>query len=168
MSEKVNVLMVCLGNICRSPTAEGVLKAKLAQAGLADKVFVDSAGTGSWHIGNAPDKRATRAALARQYDLSEIRARQVTSEDFPRFDYIFAMDQQNLQDLFTMSEPHFHHRISLFLELGDGEEKEVPDPYYSGADGFEQVLDLIENAADNFIAELAEISTLSSNSPRQE
>ncbi len=118
-------------------------------------VEVDSAGTGSWHIGHAPDKRATLAASHRNYDMSALRARQVTVEDLENFDYIYAMDKQNLHDLLAMSTPDQQHKISLFLEHASCDELEVPDPYYSGDDGFELVLDLIEDASSNLLKSLA-------------
>ncbi len=118
-------------------------------------IEVDSAGTGSWHIGHAPDKRATLAASHRNYDMSALRARQVTAQDMENFDYIFAMDKQNLHDLLAMSAPDQQHKISLFLEHGNSDELEVPDPYYSGDDGFELVLDLIEDASSNLLKSLA-------------
>lgn len=147
--------MVCLGNICRSPTAEAVFMAKARFENLDRYIEVDSAGTGSWHIGHAPDKRATLAASHRNYDMSALRARQVTAQDMENFDYIFAMDKQNLHDLLAMSAPDQQHKISLFLEHGNSDELEVPDPYYSGDDGFELVLDLIEDASSNLLKSLA-------------
>ena len=154
-TEKVKILMVCLGNICRSPTAEVVFKEKAQLEKLEGYIEVDSAGTGSWHIGHAPDKRATLAASHRNYDMSALRARQVTPQDMKDFDYIFAMDKQNLHDLLAMSAPQHQHKISLFLEHGNSEQGEVPDPYYSGEDGFELVLDLIEDASVNLLESLA-------------
>jgi len=154
-SEKVKILMVCLGNICRSPTAEAVFMAKARLENLDRYIEVDSAGTGSWHIGHAPDKRATLAASHRNYDMSALRARQVTAQDIERFDYIYAMDKQNLHDLLAMSTPDQQHKISLFLEHGNSNEVEVPDPYYSGDEGFELVLDLIEDASSNLLKSLA-------------
>ncbi len=154
-TEKVKILMVCLGNICRSPTAEVVFKEKAKLEKLEDFIEVDSAGTGSWHIGHAPDKRATLAASYRDYDMSALRARQVCAKDMEKFDYIFAMDKQNLHDLLAMSAPEHQHKISLFLEHGSSELLEVPDPYYSGEDGFELVLDLIEDATSNLLKILA-------------
>ena len=146
--------MVCLGNICRSPTAEVVFKEKAQLEKFQCYIEVDSAGTGSWHIGHAPDKRATLAASHRNYDMSALRARQVTPQDMEDFDYIFAMDRQNLHDLLAMSAPQHQHKISLFLEHGNGEQGEVPDPYYSGEDGFELVLDLIEDASAGLLADI--------------
>ena len=147
--------MVCLGNICRSPTAEVVFRHHVEAQNLADHFSVDSAGTGSWHIGSAPDTRATAAALKRRYDMSALRARQVSPEDMEAFDYIFAMDRQNLHDLLDMCPPEHRGKVSLFLHHGNSEYEEVPDPYYSGADGFELVLDLVEEASANLVRTLA-------------
>ncbi|HEX2255044.1 MAG TPA: low molecular weight protein-tyrosine-phosphatase [Thermoanaerobaculia bacterium] len=143
------VLFVCLGNICRSPTAEGILRAELERRGHHDRVEVDSAGTGGWHVGDAADPRMRRAASARGYDLTS-RARQVTAEDFQRFDLIVAMDRQNLADLEQIAPPPAERRADLrlfssFLPYGGPED--VPDPYYGGPDGFDHVIDLIEEAA---------------------
>lgn len=158
--EKIRVLMVCLGNICRSPTAEAVFRAKVAEAGLAHCIDIDSAGTGSWHIGNPPDKRSTQAAAKRHYNMAALRARQVARQDLDDFDYIFAMDRQNLQDLLAQASPEQQEKISLFLEYGNMGHDEVPDPYYSGADGFELVLDLIEDASMTVLQTLAERHSL--------
>lgn len=152
---KIRVLMVCLGNICRSPTAEAVFRDKVLALNLGEHIDVDSAGTGSWHIGHPPDARSMRAAARRNYDMSALQARQVSAQDMEKFDYIFAMDRQNLEDLLAMSAPEYHGRISLFLHHGNSGHEEVPDPYYSGSDGFELVLDLIEEASDNLVRTLA-------------
>ncbi len=138
--------MVCLGNICRSPTAEAVLRRKLHAAGLGARVEVDSAGTGSWHIGSPPDARAQRHAARRGYDLSGLRARQVSADDFQRFDLILAMDRDNLADLQRLApdEPA-RAELRLFAEV------EVPDPYAGGPDGFERVLDLVEARCDAWV-----------------
>ncbi len=146
--KKVNVLMVCLGNICRSPTAHGVLEALVQQQGLGDRVQVDSAGTSNWHIGAPPDSRSQEAALARGYDLSGQSARQVKLGDFTEFDYILAMDEANLRDLQALKPPSFKGHLGLFLSFARHSHfHEVPDPYHGGASGFELVLDLVEDAA---------------------
>lgn len=147
--------MVCLGNICRSPTAEVVFRELVIAKKLEHCFEIDSAGTGSWHIGHSPDTRAIAAAKNRNYDMSALVARQVSPADMKTFDYIFAMDRQNLHDLLDLSSPEYHSKISLFLNHGSSETDEVPDPYYSGADGFELVLDLIEDAAGNLVRKLA-------------
>ncbi len=150
----MRVLFVCMGNICRSPTAEGVLRQRLSAAGLAGKVTVDSAGTGDWHVGKSPDGRSAQAAAARGYDLSSLRARQVQREDFQRFDLILAMDHDNLARLQALRAATGGAELDLFLRRYDLALDEVPDPYYGGADGFEQVLDLIEQASDALLAEI--------------
>ncbi|KAF1056674.1 MAG: Low molecular weight protein-tyrosine-phosphatase YfkJ [Pseudomonas delhiensis] len=150
----MRVLFVCLGNICRSPTAEGVFRHKLQQAGLLDRVEVDSAGTGDWHVGKAPDARTRVAAQRRGYDLSALRARQAIREDFDRFDLILAMDLANLADLQRLGQGSGAADLDLFLRRYDGEEDEVPDPYYGGEAGFERVLDLIEQACDALLIEV--------------
>ncbi|MFT3930725.1 MAG: low molecular weight protein-tyrosine-phosphatase [Spongiibacteraceae bacterium] len=159
-SASVNVLFVCLGNICRSPTAHGVFQHLVNRHRLHDAIHIDSAGTGDWHIGHAPDKRSTAAALQRGYDLSVLRARQVSRHDFERFDYILAMDAQNLRDLQQIQPAHFRGELDLFLKYrelrhGAGHLNEVPDPYYGGEEGFEQVLDLVEEAADGLLRAIA-------------
>jgi protein-tyrosine phosphatase len=146
----MKVLMVCLGNICRSPTAEAVLRAKLEAAGLAERVVVDSAGTGDWHIGSPPDARSQCHAAKRGYDLSALRGRQVAEADFRRFDLILAMDDNNLADLQRLAPDGTHRaELRLFAPI------EVPDPYAGGAAGFEQVLDLVETASDTWVKNLA-------------
>lgn len=142
------VLFVCLGNICRSPTAHGVFAGLVEEAGLASEVAVDSAGTGAWHIGEPPDGRAMLAARERGYDLSSQRARQVEVSDFERFDYILAMDRSNLMHLEALAPEEFSGYLGLFLDFHpDSSEREVPDPYYGGDDGFNRVLDMVEAAS---------------------
>lgn len=150
----MRVLFVCLGNICRSPTAEGVFRHRAQQAGLAERVTVDSAGTSDWHLGKAPDGRSAQAAAARGYDLSSLRGRQVQPEDFARFDLILAMDHDNLSHLQKLRPAGSGAELDLFLRRYQLALDEVPDPYYGGADGFEQVLDLIEQASDALLAEI--------------
>ncbi|WP_312934033.1 low molecular weight protein-tyrosine-phosphatase [Pseudomonas sp.] len=150
----MRILFVCLGNICRSPTAEGVLRQQLERAGLADRVEVASAGTGDWHVGEGPDRRTCQAALARGYDLSKQRAQQVKPEHFTRYDLILAMDSSNLRDLKALRPGNAGAELDLFLRRYDAPLDEVPDPYYGGADGFEQVLDLIEGACQSLLVEI--------------
>lgn len=152
----VKILFVCLGNICRSPTAHGIFEKMISDAGLQELIMVDSAGTGDWHIGKSPDPRAREAALSRNHDLSHLVARQVRPEDFLEFDYILAMDKQNLWDLKAMALPEFSGRLELFLEYGSSDLEEVPDPYSGGREGFEQVLDLVEDAAQGLLVNLRE------------
>ncbi|MDY6860577.1 MAG: low molecular weight protein-tyrosine-phosphatase [Pseudomonadota bacterium] len=144
------ILFVCLGNICRSPTAHGVFAQLAAQAGL--DVAVESAGTGGWHVGDPPDARATAEAAARGYDLSPLRAQQVTARDFARFDLILAMDRANVAALERMRPVESETQVELFLTYADSPRAEVPDPYYEG--GFDLVLDLIEAASHGLVAEL--------------
>ncbi len=151
----VQVLFVCLGNICRSPTAEGVFRGRVEQAGLTDDITVDSAGTGGWHIGDPPDSRAQAAARARGYDLSRQRARQVRAADFDRFDYVIAMDRRNHADLAMLAGSAGQERIHLFLDFAPATGvTEVPDPYYGGGDGFAQVLDLVEAASAGLLDDI--------------
>jgi protein-tyrosine phosphatase len=154
------VLFVCTGNICRSPTAEGVLKKLAADAGLAHQIVVDSAGTHGYHVGEAPDARAQAHARRRGYDLSRLRARRIARDDFHTFDLILAMDREHHAILAKLAPQSAGEKLRMMLEFarrasGD----EVPDPYYGGPDGFELVLDLIEDAAagllDHLKAELA-------------
>jgi len=149
------VLFVCLGNICRSPTAEGVFRAAADRAALGGRVHADSAGIGDWHIGSPPDPRAIKAAKRRGYDLSAIRGRQVKVADFTRFGWILAMDESNLKALDAMKPAEYGGRLGLLLdfapELGL---REVPDPYYGGPEGFDRVLDLMEPAMNGLVAEM--------------
>ncbi|KNH27585.1 protein tyrosine phosphatase [Pseudomonas syringae] len=150
----MRVLFVCLGNICRSPTAEGVLRHKLREAGLADQVEVASAGTGDWHVGKAPDKRSQAAAKLRGYDLSAQRAQQVSRADFATYDLILAMDNSNLRHLKALQPAKGKAELDLFLRRFQSEIDEVPDPYHDSDQGFETVLDLIERASDLLVIEL--------------
>lgn len=143
----MRVLMVCLGNICRSPTAEAVMRAR-AKGG----VEVDSAGTGGWHEGEAPDPRARKAGEARGYDFAGITARQVRPDDFAAFDVIYAMDANNLRNLRRRCPPEHQGKLRLLLDGVRGAPAAVPDPYYSGPDGFERVLDLVERGVDAHLA----------------
>jgi len=148
----IKVLFVCLGNICRSPTAEGVFRSVVEQAGLSDQILVDSAGTGNWHIGSPPDRRAIDTAALRNIDLSILKARQVSKEDIAVFDYIIAMDNQNLLDLRSIADAEHHHKLNLFLTFADRyTELEVPDPYYGGNQGFSHVIDMIEAASNGLL-----------------
>jgi protein-tyrosine phosphatase len=152
---KIKVLFVCLGNICRSPTAQGVFVEKVKQAGLSENILVDSAGTGDWHLGYAPDKRSAAAAKNRGYDLSALRARLVTSDDFNQFDYVLAMDNSNLSDLTIMCPANFTGQLALFLSYTDSyNDTEVPDPYYGDGDGFDLVLDMVEAASDGLLEQI--------------
>jgi protein-tyrosine phosphatase len=150
-----SVLFVCLGNICRSPTAHGVLQQMVNAANLQQQILVDSAGTGAWHVDEAPDERATAAALERGYDLSGLRARPVTVRDFSRFDYVLAMDQQNLAHLESMAPVEYRGHLGLCLDFHSHPLlTEVPDPYYGGNAGFDQVLDLVEEASRGLLQDI--------------
>lgn len=150
----MRVLFVCLGNICRSPTAEGVLRHQLKVAGLGDMVHVASAGTGDWHVGKAPDSRTCQAALVRGYDLSRQRAQQVNAAHFAEYDLVLAMDKSNLGHLQALRPHDARGELDLFLRRYGAVLDEVPDPYYGGAEGFEQVLDLIEGACRELVVEI--------------
>ena len=152
--EKTSVLFVCMGNVCRSPTAEGVFRHFVAEAGLEDTVVVDSAGTHAYHAGLPSDARSSEAAKRRGYSLADIRARKVSNEDFEQFDYVIAMDRDNMAILIEQSDAQHHHKISLFMEHSAGNDDEVPDPYYGGSLGFERVLDLVEEASRGLLETL--------------
>jgi protein-tyrosine phosphatase len=146
------VLFVCMGNICRSPTAEGVLRKLLQERAPDLDVQVDSAGTHAYHVGEPPDPRACRAAERRGVDLREQRARRVRVEDFAHFELVLAMDPMNRDELVALSPPQYHERIRLFLEFAPQLGRtDVPDPYYGGGNGFEYVLDLVEEASAGLI-----------------
>lgn len=153
MKNKTSVLFVCLGNICRSPTAQGVFEHLLSRESMVDEINVDSAGTGDWHIGKAPDPRTRAAAMRRGYSLEHLRARTVASDDFTRFDYILAMDAANLRELRTLCPRDYQGHLGLFLEFAaNSRVNEVPDPYYtSGDQGFDEVLDLVEAASKGLL-----------------
>lgn len=149
------ILLVCLGNICRSPLAQGVLEQRLRLSGLFHRVRADSAGTQGYHLGESPDPRAVEAAARRGYDISGQRARRVRDGDFQSFDYILAMDQDNLQQLTARCPAAEVGRLRLLMDFAPGPDRQdVPDPYYGGEDGFERALDLIEAAVDGLILEL--------------
>ena len=151
----IKVLFVCLGNICRSPTAEGVFSALVKREELSEKINVDSAGVGRWHVGEPPDLRATATAKLRGIDLSTQRARQVEVKDFSRFDYVIAMDQKNYRDLNLLcpigEEGRLHKLLQFASSLGI---TDVPDPYYGGDSGFDEVIDMIEIASVGLLNEI--------------
>ena len=148
-SPSESVLFVCLGNICRSPTAEGVLRERAARAGVSDKLLVASAGIGDWHVGEPPDRRAIAHAAKRGYDIRKQRARQICEADFERFKWILAMDQDVLRGVNEVRPRSHEGHVGLFLDIAPSlGTRDVPDPYFGGADGFERVLDLIEAASD--------------------
>jgi len=150
-----SVLFVCLGNICRSPTAEGVFRDAVDRAGLNERVRADSAGIGDWHIGSPPDPRAVKAAKRRGYDLTAIRGRQVSADDFARFGWIIAMDESTLKSLEKMKPADFGGHLGLLLDFApEIGLREIPDPYYGGPEGFDRVLDLVEPATNGLLAEV--------------
>jgi protein-tyrosine phosphatase len=153
----VNVLFVCMGNICRSPAAEGVFTRLVNEANLADKIGIDSAGTHAYHTGEPPDPRAQKSALSRGIEISHLRARRASAEDFERYDYVLAMDYNNLEILEDLCAEEHRDKLKLFLEYArHSDVKEVPDPYYGGPLGFERVLDLIEDAAEGLLHSIIE------------
>ncbi|MCX5538528.1 low molecular weight phosphotyrosine protein phosphatase [Paraburkholderia sp. CNPSo 3076] len=153
--KKVSVCFVCLGNICRSPTAEAVMLRLIDEAGLAERVEIDSAGTGDWHIGEAPDERAQRAGGLRGYELAPLRARQIAAEDFRRFDLIVAMDDANVAALQGVCPANERDKIRLLMEFApQAETRVVVDPYFGGDAGFETVLDQCEAACAGLLATL--------------
>ncbi|MCX4162210.1 MULTISPECIES: low molecular weight protein-tyrosine-phosphatase [Paraburkholderia] len=156
----IAICFVCLGNICRSPTAEGVMRHQLIEAKLGERIHVDSAGTGDWHVDEAPDERAQRAASQRGYDLSVLRGRQIDVADFERFDLLIAMDDANVSALRKLCPPAQRDKIRLLMEFVPETDRrwagarEVTDPYFGGAAGFEQVLDQCEAACRGLVAAL--------------
>ncbi len=156
MSDKVKILFVCMGNICRSPTAHGVFRKIVEEAGLAHLIEIDSAGTHSYHEGKRPDPRAQQAAQLRGYDLSDIQARRVTARDCEQFDYVVAMDEENLMLLQELCPEGHEDKLCLLLDFStDSVLREVPDPYYGGMRGFERVLDLVEDASNGLFRHIA-------------
>jgi protein-tyrosine phosphatase len=146
------VLFVCMGNICRSPTAEGVFRHLVQSVGMEQEIHIDSAGTHDYHVGGSPDRRAQQAAGRRGYDLSSLRGRQVCPEDFANFDYVLAMDFDNLAILQSICPEQYASRVQLLMEFSEKfDAREVPDPYFGGTQGFEVVLDMVEDAAEGLL-----------------
>ena len=143
-----SILFVCLGNICRSPLAEGVFRAVWAERGRSRDILLDSAATSGWEVGSAPDPRSIAVAVRHGIDISGQRARKVTSEDFHRFDLIFGMDRSNVRDLKALAPAATHERIHLFLEFAEGTARDVPDPYYDDAEAFASVYRMIRDASE--------------------
>ena len=156
---KKSVLFVCMGNICRSPTAHGIFQQKVNERGLSEQIKVDSAGTHGYHAGSAPDPRAQAAAARRGFHIGHLGARQVVVEDFERFDLVLAMDRDNLEYLHALASGAHTEKIRLFLEFApNAGSSNVPDPYYGGDTGFERVLDLVEQAVDGLLPELEKLA----------
>ena len=155
MPDTTSILFVCMGNICRSPTAHGVMRKLLEDEGEGLSIELDSAGTHAWHISEPPDPRAQRAALARDVDLSDLRTRAVEISDFHEFDYILAMDNDNLANLDKIQPPNSKATVALMLSYAEKTSlQEVPDPYYGGKEGFERVLDMLEDGSRGLLTEL--------------
>jgi len=151
----VKVLFVCMGNICRSPTAEGVFRHLVTQANANDFISIDSAGTHAYHVGEPPDTRSLSTAQSRNIDMTKQRARRVDVNDFEEFDHILAMDKSNHQQLINICPAHLQHKVELFMNYAsEFDEAEVPDPYYGGAKGFDHVFDLVEDASRGLINKL--------------
>ncbi len=151
----IQVLFVCLGNICRSPTAEGVFRDLVRREGLTDRIATDSCGTGGWHIGDPPDNRAIAEAERRGIELADLRARRLHPNDFAVFDYVLGMDRKNLASLHSQCPPEFMDRVHLFLTFdAQARTQEVPDPYYGGPDGFRDVFDMIDAASNGLLAHI--------------
>jgi len=164
----MRVLFVCMGNLCRSPMAEGVFRHHVRQAGLEGLIAIDSAGTHDYHVGEPPDLRAQRAAGRRGYDLATLRGRQVSRADFLEFDYLLAMDEVNLRALERLCPSQHAHKLKLFMEFGvNAAPREVPDPYYGGDQGFERVLDMVEEAAQGLLRHLRDELRLDEPPPSQ-
>ena len=155
---EVGVLFVCLGNICRSPSAEGVFRHCVENSDLQLNVKIDSAGTANYHSGDPPDSRAISVAASRGINLKNLRARQIRRSDFQQFDYIIAMDRHNYSDLISLAPRDHHCRIQLFLDFTDNwSEREIPDPYYGGPQGFERAFDMINDASKGLIKDIKNI-----------
>lgn len=151
----VRVLFVCLGNICRSPTAEGVFRDLVRRENLQDAISTDSCGTSNWHIGDPPDDRARAEATRRGLSLDDLRARQISTDDFGTFDYVLGMDRENLSKLSALCPSEHQQKLHLFLSFAkDSDGDEVPDPYYGGEDGFRRVFDMIEDASRGLLGDI--------------
>lgn len=151
----IAICFVCLGNICRSPSAEAVMRDLVERAKLAERIVIDSAGTGDWHIGEAPDERAQKAAKKRGYDLSKLRGRQIADADFARFDLFIVMDDANATALTAVCPPEYRDKIRLLMEFATNDDSRVVvDPYFGGEEGFEKVLDQCEDACEGLLKAL--------------
>lgn len=160
----VKVMFVCMGNICRSPTAHGVFRQLVEESGYAHDIYIESSGTHAYHVGESPDRRAQQTARSRGLDLSDLRAQKVRSEDFENFDYILAMDYDNHSILDSQCPQAHKPKLHMFLEFAQGvSETEVPDPYYGGASGFDHVFDLVENGSRGLLTDIINQHGLGSN-----
>jgi protein-tyrosine phosphatase len=158
---KIKVLMVCMGNICRSPLAHGLFEDLVESEGLSERVVVDSAGTHAYHVGESPDPRSQQTASRNGIDIGKQRARRVEHPDFEEFDYILAMDRDNFSNLVSHAPEAQRHKIRLFLEFApDRDEEEVPDPYYGGPDGFDRVYDMVKAASIGLLEDIRKQHTL--------
>lgn len=167
MRQPTHVLFVCMGNICRSPTAEAVFRRLVELRKLSREIVIDSAGTHDYHVGEPPDRRATATAARQGYDLSVLRGRQVNVEDFRKFDYVLAMDMDNLILLQNQCPPEYRSKLGLFMAFAkQHSEREVPDPYYGGAQGFETVLRMAEDAAEGLLEDILKRRTVGDVAPR--
>ncbi len=154
-NKKIHVLFVCMGNICRSPTAEGVFRALVVKNNYSEFILTDSAGTHAYHVGEPPDGRSQSTAITRGIDLSDLRARRAVKEDFDKFDYVLAMDMDNFQILKSLCPSQHVDKLKLFLDFTtDYDDTEVPDPYYGGERGFEYVFDLVESASNGLLSDI--------------
>ncbi|MEA3404821.1 MAG: low molecular weight protein-tyrosine-phosphatase [Pseudomonadota bacterium] len=157
MSKKVKVLFVCLGNICRSPTAHAVFRQLVREQNLEEFIEIDSAGTAAFHIGKSPDERSTQVARGRGIEMKDLRARKVDFGDFIVYDYILAMDESNYSNLRDLALPEHFDKISMFLDFAeDWEDREVPDPYYGGPEGFDRVFDMVTDASEGLLRHIQE------------
>lgn len=154
----MRILMVCLGNICRSPLAEGIMDQKLKQAGIP--YAIDSAGTGGWHSGERPDQRSVQVAARYGIDISHQKARKLRKEDLQHFDLILAMDQSNYRDIVQLSDPEEQNKVHLFLEFAGMGKKDVPDPWYGGPEDFEAVFQLLEEACQQSLSKILKYNTI--------
>jgi protein-tyrosine phosphatase len=160
-SAQIRVLFVCTGNICRSPTAEGIFRKLVNDAGLGGRIHADSAGTHGYHVGELPDDRTCRAAMLRGYDLSKLRARKFERDDFRRFDFVLAMDRENHAHLARLAQPSEGHKLKMMMEYARRfPGREVPDPYYGGPHGFELVLDMLEDASRGLLETIIKSESL--------
>jgi protein-tyrosine phosphatase len=152
VTNKIKVIFICMGNICRSPSAQGVFEKVVVNSGLQDKFFIDSAGTHSYHVGGSPDSRSSQVALGRGVDIRKQKARKISKADCEKFDYIVVMDNDNHMHVKMMCPKQYHHKINKMMRFSPSSKySEVPDPYYGGDQGFELVLDLLENASIGFL-----------------